>query len=237
MTGAPTQDTPQATHNLSDRLKAALARTRAKRPTAAAEPPTPDHPTHRRETLPATQPRKPDAHAARDEGGSDRPSVGPLLAPGSDAAIAAMMRRQSTRPEAIAMVSDGELVTIWRTMFGSAQAKGGVADRQAVFRALGLPFSTTGGSAKAGGPGGAGDFATRFEAASARVRQGRRRIPVTGDDPGEAETADFLRSSGDEHQSMELAVVPDEVLPPARPGATDARRLTARLARLVGEEG
>ena len=98
-------------------------------------------------------------------------------AAGSVTAVAASIRAQARNPDALQLVSDDELVEIARAMVENAKQRGstGAMDRQALFRAAGLPFVAT-GAGKAGAQAGGAQVRDRLERA---VQRARRQPAVT----------------------------------------------------------
>lgn len=187
--------TTEPRSKLSTRLAAAAARITATRATAAqqASPATPA-PTQATPAAPKParnrKPARSAANHASDErdaqvnatsakgtrkGGSDedRSFMG-----GNVAKVAASLRAQARNPDALQLVSDDELVEIARAMVENAKQRGstGAMDRQALFRAAGLPFVAT-GAGKAGAQAGGSVVRDRLQAA---LNRGRRQAAVTG---------------------------------------------------------
>ena len=103
------------------------------------------------------------------------------------------LRQMAENPAALAFISDAQLVEIFDAMVSNAATKGstGAMDRQALFRAAGLPFQGGIGARSGAGRGKAGgaEIAGRLETA---LERSRRRVPVTdtaADDESPVETA------------------------------------------------
>ena len=207
--------TEQPRSKLSNRLAAAASRITATRVTGAQQAAptapaptraTPDADKPARNTKPASTRSKPtnptatnqaDAQAtrAKGKGGSDEDrgfegSPSARAASGSIAIVAASLRAQARNPDALQLVSDDELVEIARAMVENAKQRGstGAMDRQALFRAAGLPFVSS-GTGK-GGPGATGPVVRdRLERAVQRTRRQPGVTPRADDGPEAMETA------------------------------------------------
>lgn len=113
--------------------------------------------------------------------------------------VAALLRRMARRPDLLATISDADLKAMWAGVVAGSAMRGsqGAADRQTLFRAVGLPFVAGASAAASGTDVVVGD---RLERASARLAALRRHSPVTGADDDTPEAAPFLANRGDAHQ-------------------------------------
>ena len=171
-----------ARQRLTTTAKADLAN--ATRPAhAPPPPPPPTNPTRKNAAAkPAKAPEPETTHQAAKPKGKGRATNG--AADGAtEPDLATRLRQMAENPAALAFVTDAQLVEIFTAMVSNAANKGstGAMDRQALFRAAGLPFQ--GGIGARGGKGGknAGpEIAGRLETA---LNRSRSRAPVTDDVP------------------------------------------------------
>ena len=169
-----------ARQRLSTTAKVDLAA--ATRPAHAPPPlPPPANPTRKNAAQKTAKPPAPEpAPKAGKAKGKGRATNG--AADGAtEPDLATRLRQMAENPAALAFVTDAQLVEIFTAMVSNAANKGstGAMDRQALFRAAGLPFQ--GGIGARGGKGGktAGpEIAGRLETA---LNRSRSRVPVTDD--------------------------------------------------------
>lgn len=178
---------------LAQRLQAARQRIAvtakadlAQATTPAHKPPPPPPPTNPTRKNAAAKPARPAAPEPAPKAGKAK-GKGRATNGAADGAtepdLATRLRQMAENPAALAFVTDAQLVEIFTAMVSNAANKGstGAMDRQALFRAAGLPFQ--GGIGARGGKGGknAGpEIAGRLETA---LNRSRSRAPVTDDVP------------------------------------------------------
>lgn len=186
---------------LQARINAAAKRlaARAPQPAPAAPAPKPTPTPTAKPTAPTAKPTTTPKAAKRagtreEKGEAQRGGAAPQ-------GVADRLRAMARNPDALSMVSDAQLAAIWSAMVDNAALRGstGAMDRQALFRAAGLPFQGGIGAA-GGGKGGKGDgpaVSDRLERALSRVA---RRRPVTDDEGEGDEPADPADCEGEAHK-------------------------------------
>jgi len=188
------QGKPPVAQTDADKLARRLAAARKRAAAADATPQPPKPPAaakakparanHAKPIKPPTTRQDDDTHQARG-----------LRGPADLAGIIQALRSLATNPSVLALLTDQQLVDIWQAMVANAATRGstGSTDRQALFRAAGLPFQAGAHAASAlrGGRNAGPAIDDRLAKALARVNG---QASVTDDD-GEGEeppeTADF----------------------------------------------
>lgn len=167
--------------------KSDLAQATKPAPAPAPAPPPRAPKAKRQAHNPATEPTQDQPKAASRAKGKGM-ATGDRAEAVSEPDLATKLRQMAENPAALAFVTDAQLVEIFSAMVSNAANKGstGAMDRQALFRAAGLPFQGgfgakgRGGASKLSGP----EIAGRLETALNRARS---RAPVADDEP-EAES-------------------------------------------------